>query len=756
VRFLFLTIILITYGTLYPLEFLSPSDFSIQIGKLINFRFWNSGIADAVANILLFIPFGIALYHAFKPRSLNSILGLAFITFLFAYLIQFCQIWTLVRIPYGGDAIWNLCGSIIGMILFVIFGKHWSNINGSKDWNRNLPFIIIACFVVIDLQPFIPTFDIDTIKNNLKAMTSTVDLSLIEIVRHALFYMIPIKLWQQAAPYTSSLLKVGGGLAILVFLQLFIVNSDININMLSGAFIAFIAVGFTVRIYSAKTLLSLIITLIVLNALNAMEYRASVPFNWIPFKPALSGNTLVNIFALIEKSLFYFLFFYISSREKVSFRKNCVKLSLIIFTLEVLQTNIQGATPDITENIVVLLIGYITWKWLDIFEVKGTHSEDRDISLRRAVLLLKDARIRLFLMYATVAIVAQMLFMSLPQLPYNIVELYNDGGTFIAFTSLFLAVFVAVGGMVWIAQGHSAKNISDFRLPLYCAYLSMATFLLLKLAVTRESIADINGSSNITYQLTGPRILGDFGHQMVMFFGEQSVRNISQIVEPFIRFATLTGPVLYLLTLFLSFSFAVNISKDLKLSRRFLDLFKSLCFILPWFYLCKLISFDFSSTDNLNELIARDGSWGIGGGGYLYGLLIIIALTVTYNVHAINKKRTTSTVLALITFVLSFPVTWILFKSALVGTFEKYGHTFSGVDFILGGSRTKLLPEPELMMRWGLVYLVIIVSLSMSIILALRLVRHENVPGESQSIIPNNPQPPRAPKKLPLKFNFNI
>ena len=86
-RFLLITIILIAYGSLYPLEFMSPADFSIQISKLTDFRFWNSGISDAIANFFLFIPFGIAIQNTFKMRSFKVISGLVAITFIYAFLV---------------------------------------------------------------------------------------------------------------------------------------------------------------------------------------------------------------------------------------------------------------------------------------------------------------------------------------------------------------------------------------------------------------------------------------------------------------------------------------------------------------------------------------------------------------------------------------------------------------------------------------------------------------------------------------------
>jgi hypothetical protein len=757
-RFLLITIILIAYGSLYPLEFLIPTDFSIQTGKLVDFRIWKSGISDAIANVFLFIPFGIAIQHAFKGRSLSTFTGLVVLTFIYAYLIQIFQIWTPERIPYGSDALWNVFGSILGMTILTTSGqyfKDFKDLSMASGWSRNLPLIIVACFIVIDLQPFIPTFDVDTIKNNLKAVMTSNGLSVVEIVRYSLFYFIPLTLWQLYFRNNYGPLKVIGGLFAVIFLQFFIVNSGINHNAIIGAIIAVVASGLLSHSVTTKTLLSCITALIIFNALNAFEYRGSVTFNWIPFKPALSGNTLVNIFALSEKSLFYCLFFYFCSQEKVKFSQAVVTLSIIVFILEVLQTNIQGSTPDITENVAVLFAAYIMWKWLDIDATGQTLKFDNYSFVNFAPYLLKDSRVRIFLFYLVSAVLAQALFMGLPNLPYNIVELYNNGGTLPDFTFLFLAVFVAVSGIVWIAQGHSTKYISNGKMPLYCAYLSMLTLLLLKLAVSRESIADINGSSNITYQLTGPRILGEFGYQMVMIFGEQSFRNVSQIIEPFIRFAALTGPIIYFLTLFLSFSYSSKTQKEIKFRHRIIDFIKSFFILLPWLFLCKLISFDFSSTDNLNELIARDGSWGIGGGGYLYVLLLTITFTVICNVHTINKKRVVWKFVSLIILVLSVPTSWYLLKDGLVDSFQKYGYTFSGVDFLLGGSRSELLSESELMLRWGGVYLVLVVGLSVSFLLAQKLLKNTKESGSEEKtiIMSKHIEQPKPAKNPNVTFN---
>src|SRR3546814_1943944 len=47
----------------------------------------------------------------------------------------------------------------------------------------------------------------------------------------------------------------------------------------------------------------------------------------------------------------------------------------------------------------------------------------------------------------------------------------------------------------------------------------------------------------------------------------------------------------------------------------------------------------------------------------------------------------------------SLPVGWLLLDNGLAPEVHKYGHVFSGVDFLLGPDREELLPRSVLMLR---------------------------------------------------------
>ena len=120
-----------------------------------------------------------------------------------------------------------------------------------------------------------------------------------------------------------------------------------------------------------------------------------------------------------------------------------------------------------------------------------------------------------------------------------------------------------------------------------------------------------------------------------------------------------------------------------------------------WLWLCKAIAFDWSSTDNLNELIARDGPAGWGGGGYLYLLVALLCA------NAVLLSRIRLSVISVATAagvtIAAVPLGWWLINLGLEQYVEKYGQVFSGVQFLLGPDRKQTLPQEILFLRWSIV-----------------------------------------------------
>jgi hypothetical protein len=217
--------------------------------------------------------------------------------------------------------------------------------------------------------------------------------------------------------------------------------------------------------------------------------------------------------------------------------------------------------------------------------------------------------------------------------------------------------------------------------------------MLLSASVSRESIEDISGSNNLFWFVTNKDAWGESARRLFLLIGSP---HVIAFFEGPVRYACLYGPLVTFLALMYA---AIEMYENGRLlSGRTIPLVAS---AFLWLWLCKAIAFDWSSTDNLTELIARDGEWGWGGGGYLYALLALICA----NAVLLARLRITSarTLAAAFITLAMVPIGWWLINLGLAQRIEKYGSVFSGVQFLLGPDRQHLLDSGTLFLRWSVV-----------------------------------------------------
>jgi hypothetical protein len=224
---------------------------------------------------------------------------------------------------------------------------------------------------------------------------------------------------------------------------------------------------------------------------------------------------------------------------------------------------------------------------------------------------------------------------------------------------------------------------------------------LLYLSVTEESIGDISGSNNVHWFVTNRDTWGAWWREIFLALNSPG---LISFFERIVRFTALIGPLIVVL----AWLFALY---DRVRGERRVDFvwFISLTFSAVMFmWLCKFIAFDRSSTDNLNELIARDGFFGTGGGAYLYALLVLVSLNV-WALAVVPLRSPLYLGLCALFVMLSLPAGWALLQAGLEQHVQKYDSVFSGQQFLLGPDRKALLPDTVLMMRWWLVQTAMVV-----------------------------------------------
>ena len=214
--------------------------------------------------------------------------------------------------------------------------------------------------------------------------------------------------------------------------------------------------------------------------------------------------------------------------------------------------------------------------------------------------------------------------------------------------------------------------------------VTTVSFSFLRASITTETVFDFLGASVFVHRVIEREVLGSLFSQIFSALGRDSLHAIFAVIEPFIRFFAFAGPLVLLIALFSSVN-QVGAKRSVLELVKFI--FPVLLAYLPWLILCKIIAFDWSSTDNLNELIARQSAFELAGGPYLYLLMVLLTLVGVMFGFALAKAQANKVIFSIVILLLSLPIGWYLLTLGLEADFTKYGQSYSGIDFLLGPDR---------------------------------------------------------------------
>lgn len=462
-KLLILVSLLIIYGSFYPFNFMLLNDTNTALNKVLNFEFYHSGKSDIAANILLFIPFGILVFKClgeYKTILIRLLLS-GVIAFVFAYFIQILQLWTPSRVPSGSDAIWNLLGCIIGCFISIKFFPSVLALN--KD-TRDYIYLLLGLSIIFShLTPFAPSFDLDSIQKNIKLFIYK-PFSLFTILEHFILWLVSFFFINQSHLKFKTLQLCLIVLAVFMG-KFFIINNDTSLQQCFSALLAITFWRYFANDITPKFVLSLLIINLFIYDFYPFEFKNEVGnFHWLPFIGSLGGNIATNITAFIYKSVLYSSLLWVMVECHFKIKKATLILAAFIFLIEVLQIYFIDATAEITDAILVMIIGYAFHLLLRQQGTKIALEErvidpeliSADTHLKQSTQehnsidwLARLKKYKLLLSVIGMMMIGQFFVMQLPHLPYNIVELYKHNGNVFDYLFLSLALLSLCLGPVW-------------------------------------------------------------------------------------------------------------------------------------------------------------------------------------------------------------------------------------------------------------------------------------------------------------------
>lgn len=695
----------IIYGSLFPFIFSFSDGLTERWDILYNSFSPFTSLGDILGNIILFIPFGyfgIACLTTSRPDK-SPYAKVVISGFFLALIIQLIQVYIPSRSPAIADVYWNMAGIVMGLGLIKLIEKYFPEFSiAGKD---NIPLVLSLVWLLYLFFPFVPTLDFQEIKNSLKPLflnpTFQGDIFILGLTGW-LFFARFTKGFFQHKLLDKYRLPVFAILSLPA--RLFILENNIDFSSAMAVFAAILIWPLLANIplSTKKIITGFIAVTIVLNGLWSLDFTwYDLNFSWMPFSGFLEGSLFHNTRTLFLKIFLYASLIFLIKSGWPHLRLRGFMVFSLVFMIEIIQIFMTSHTAEITDPLIVLFLSFM------MFNKKNTSwFPKQNISKNPELGKIKSTpvfRKKIYLLSGSIALISIFisLIIKLPGVPYNVKELFRLDGMFIAIIPFGLFI-------VWF--GMSIRLISHRMLdkpsrhfihfPLLVLAAGLISYFLLKISVTEETLQDITGSPTIYKNVTFQNGWGDFGYMLSLYFPFPSIWNL---IEQIIRFLALFSPVTFMLCIFYYSSDLIkkydihnffNQSYLVSISMSF-----NILYALPWLFLCKYIAFDQANTDNLNELIARDGFFGTGGGGYLYLLVFLLTLNSVWVSQSIRHW-----IFKLLSVIIAGIAGWFLFNLGLEGNIEKYGLTFSGVDFLLGPDRRIKLSETMLFLRWIILY----------------------------------------------------
>jgi hypothetical protein len=704
---------LITYGSLYPFQFAVPEAHAEAWARLLGGALRTSK-GDLLGNLALFFPFGFAGVFALE-RDRHPPLSLAMVictSAVLATLLQVAQIYVPTRNAALIDVALNIAGTGLGIAagLFLsgrvrLPGMAWHDV-------RALPLALVALWAASELLPLVPSLDLQALKDSAKALLRP-SLAIDEVAVHAAGAAVAGWALSALLGETLALRALVALAAAVAAGKLIIVTQVLDASVVTGLALGCAGWAAISRLRApqrAEALLALLGVACLLRALSPFEFRSEPgALSMVPFAALLSGSMLVNSKALAASSFLYTAILGLMRALRAAPVPATLALAVVVTLLELLQLFIVRRSADITEPLLVLAIGWLVYlsptpgarpaaqaaRPAARREPGSARREPPRVQPRQPARAGIDLRRWALALGGTCAVLAisMALVLRLPRVPYNVRELFLGGGALPFLVIFSIALLWTGAGPRLIGHRLAASRRPWLALPLLAFGAGVASLLLLMASVTAESILDIAGSTNLYWFVTNRDIWGAPARSLFTFIGSPGL--VAFFERP-VRYAALYGP----LVTFPALMFYALETLPRGTVRPAHLAAVALSSVL-WLWLCKAIAFDWASTDNLNELIARDGPWGWGGGGYLYLLLALISGNAV--LLAVVPARGARMVAAAVITIVLLPLGWWLLNQGLEQQIHKYSLVFSGAQFLLGPDRKQGLDTEVLFARWCVV-----------------------------------------------------
>ena len=376
--------LLLIYGTLFPLQEWDWNAGNLQTYLAMQWpRYFGTG--DLIVNVLVFMPFGLLLARILYRRMglLSSILLTTLLGTLLSASVEYLQMFLPGRVSSPMDIALNGSGSLIGACLQGImrtegvFGRYL--LARRQCWfvpgrQADLGILVLALWVLSQLSPLVPSFDLGLLKDGLRTLWQTLQTPQLFDTSQAAVYLLNIA----SLALISRIILINQRGAIRWFavfavsvlvLKIPVVSRELSAEALVGL-MAGLLVATLLRAHPTRRIIGyaavLLFTAVVTETLRGVNdpNAAMHSFNWIPFAHHISslvgiGDILNGIWPYIGLA---FLTMSLQPRgRRAILLLGAVLIFVLLLGLEWMQQYVPGRQPDITDALLPVFAWTLPW-----------------------------------------------------------------------------------------------------------------------------------------------------------------------------------------------------------------------------------------------------------------------------------------------------------------------------------------------------------------------------------------------------------
>lgn len=370
------TVLLILYGSLFPFQFAALGERALP-ALLENLRFQRTSRGDLVANLLLYMPFGLCLVLAWPAhwRRLTALVATVIVGTLLSLAVELLQAYAPLRVTSLTDVIINAIGTLAGGVIAIVYLELGTTlripgvVSGRPD---PVPLGVLLLWLAFRLAPFVPTIDWQKYKDAIKPLL-TPELAVLDTFRYLVGWLVVGYTVRQLWRREYALLALFVIVIIVLAGRVMIVGKVLVPSEILALLVCMPLAALFVSIpdrQRATLLIVLLAATIVLEGLKPFQVVAEPQaFSWVPFKNSLTDSLEVNYSVLLEKCFWYFSLVWLLTRRGLGVAAAAFATAALLAGIEVVQLWLPGRSAEITDPLLALIAGLL----LGLF---GVHADN--------------------------------------------------------------------------------------------------------------------------------------------------------------------------------------------------------------------------------------------------------------------------------------------------------------------------------------------------------------------------------------------